>query len=111
MVDSDCLLLIIAPEEPYSYTGKLFEYLGAKRPILALIPPQGIAADLIRSTKTGIIVPPEDTNPIKQGISKLFKEWKKGDLIIKSDVSEYDRKTLTEKLAKVFEQVISKPKQ
>jgi glycosyltransferase involved in cell wall biosynthesis len=111
MVNSDCLLLIIAPEEPYSYTGKLFEYLGAKRPILALIPPQGVAADLIRSTKTGVIVPPGNINPIKQTISQLFQKWKKRDLIIKSDVSEYDRKTLTEKLAKVFEQVISKPKQ
>jgi glycosyltransferase involved in cell wall biosynthesis len=109
MVDSDCLLLIIAPEEPYSYTGKLFEYLGAKRPILALIPPQGIAGNLIRSTKAGIIISPKDVNSIKQAIFKLFQDWKRGGLgTIQSDVSGYDRKVLTKKLAKVFEQVLKK---
>jgi glycosyltransferase involved in cell wall biosynthesis len=109
MLDSDLLLLIIAPEEPYTYTTKLFEYLGTKRPILALVPPQGVAADLIRSTKAGIIVPPKDTNSIKQAIFKLFQEWERGDLrTIQSDVSEYDRKVLTEKLSEVFRRVYSK---
>jgi len=115
MVNADALLLIIAPEEacnektgPLMIPGKVFEYLGAKRSILALIP-QGVAADLIRSTKAGIIIPPKDVNSIKQAIFKLFQDWERGGLgTIQSDVSEYDRKVLTEKLANVFGQVYGK---
>jgi glycosyltransferase involved in cell wall biosynthesis len=115
MLNADALLLIIAPEEtsnektgPLMIPGKVFEYLGAKRPILALIP-YGVAADLIRSTKAGIIIPPKDVNSIKQAIFKLFQDWKRGGLgNIQSDVSEYDRKVLTEKLAQVFGQVYGK---
>ena len=110
MVNSDVLLLIIATEEVFDektgslmIPGKIFEYLGAKKPILALIP-RGAAADLIRSTNTGIIVPPTDTNSIKQKISKLFQEWSRGNLrITNGDISKYDRKVLTEKLAKIFQ--------
>jgi glycosyltransferase involved in cell wall biosynthesis len=114
MANSDVLLLIIAAEESYDEKtgplmtpGKMFEYLGAKKPILALIP-QGIAAELIRSTKTGVIVPPKNTSSIKQAIFKLFQDWKKGNLVIESNVFEYDRKVLTAKLAKVFQHVHAK---
>jgi len=108
MLDSDLLLLIITPEEPYRYTTKLFEYLGTKRPILALVTPQGVAADLTRSTKSGIIVSPKDTNSIKQAILKLLQEWERGDLrTIQSDVSGYVRKVLTGKLFDISEFIAS----
>lgn len=114
MVNSDVLLLIIAAEESYDkktgplmVPGKIFEYFGAKRPILAVIP-KGIAAEMIRSTKTGVIVSPRDTGSIKQAILKLFQDWKKGKLVMESNVFEYDRKVLTAKLAKVFQHVHAK---
>jgi hypothetical protein len=65
---------------------------------------------MIRSTKTGIIVPPKNTVSIKQTIFKLFQDWEKGNLIVESNVSEYDRKVLTAKLAKVFQHVYAKHK-
>lgn len=110
MVDSDVLLLIIAAEESYDekigslmIPGKTFEYLGAKRPILALVP-SGATADLIRATKTGIVTPPNDINSIKQAIFKMFQEWERGNLgTIRSDISEYDREMLTQKLATIFQ--------
>jgi len=112
MANADILLLIIASEEAYDtktgplmIPGKVFEYLGAKRPILA-IAPLGNAADVISSTKTGVIVPPRNTGVIAEAIFKLFQDWKSGTLkVAESDVSEYDRKVLTQKLAKVFQQV------
>ena len=115
MVDSDVLLLIMGAEELYDeklgslrIPGKLFEYLGAKRLILALVP-RGVAADLIRSTKAGIIVPPNDVSSIKQAVFKLFQEWERGDLeSVQCDVSGYDRKVLTEKLSEVLRRVYSK---
>jgi glycosyltransferase involved in cell wall biosynthesis len=112
MVNSDVLLLMMAAGEPYDektgairIPGKIFEYLAARRPILALVP-KGNAAELISSTKTGIIVSPTNTRSIKQAIFKLFQDWKKGKLeIMESDISEYDREVLTARLAKVFQHV------
>ena len=112
MANTDVLLLIIASEEVYDaktgplmIPGKIFEYLGAKRPILA-IAPLGNAADIISSTKTGVIVPPRNTRVIAQAIFKLFQNWKSGNLkAVESDILEYDRKVLTQKLAKVFHKV------
>jgi glycosyltransferase involved in cell wall biosynthesis len=112
MANADVLLLIMSSDEVHdakigtlTIPGKLFEYLGAKRPILAIAPP-GPAADIISSTKTGVIVPPRDTGVIAQAIFKLFQEWKSGTLkVAESDVSKYDRRMLTQKLAKVFQQV------
>ena len=37
------------------YSGKLFEYLGARPPILMLGYPGGVAADLIRSREAGVV--------------------------------------------------------
>ena len=114
MINSDVLLLLIATEEaidekigPPMVPGKLYEYLAAKRPILALIP-EGAAADIIRSTKSGIVVPPKDINSTKQAILKFFQEWKRGSLgTIQRDITKYDRRALTEKLAKIFSTLCS----
>src|SRR5204862_2546476 len=55
--DSDALLLLI-PEAGGRgqgvLSGKVFEYLAAERPILAAVPPDGAAADLIRQTGAGV---------------------------------------------------------
>ncbi|MFX1521553.1 MAG: glycosyltransferase family 4 protein [Promethearchaeota archaeon] len=112
MAKADVLLLIMSLDEVHdakigtlTIPGKVFEYLGAKRPILAIVPP-GPAADIIRLTKTGVIVPPQDTGVIVQAIFKLFQAWKSGTLkVLESDISEYDRRVLTQKLVKVFQQV------
>jgi glycosyltransferase involved in cell wall biosynthesis len=112
MANADVLLLIMSLEEvcnakigTLTIPGKVFEYLGVKRPILAIVPP-GPAADIIRSTKTGVIVSPQDTGVIAQTILKLFQDWKNGTLeVLKSDISKYDRRVLTQKLVNVFQQV------
>lgn len=52
---ADLLLLLLwdSPEERGVYSGKLFEYLGARRPILLVGPTEGVAADLIRQRRAG----------------------------------------------------------
>lgn len=110
MANADVLLLIMSLDEvsdarigTLTIPGKIFEYLGAKKPILAIMP-RGPAADIICSTKTGVIVPPQDTGMIMQAIRKLFQDWKSGTLkVAESDVSEYDRRVLTKKLVSIFQ--------
>ena len=112
MANADILLLMMSLEEvcnarsgTLTIPGKVFEYLGMKRPILAIVPP-GPAANIIRSTKTGVVVSPQDTGVIAQTILKLFQDWKNGTLeVLESDISKYDRRVLTQKLVNVFQQV------
>ena len=40
----------------------MFEYLAAERPILALVPPDGAAAELIREAGAGVVVAPDDVD-------------------------------------------------
>ena len=61
--DSEALLLLI-PEAGGRgkgvLSGKVFEYLAAERPILAVVPPDGAAAELIRAAGAGVVVAPDD---------------------------------------------------
>jgi glycosyltransferase involved in cell wall biosynthesis len=61
--DSEALLLLI-PEAGGRgrgvLSGKVFEYLAAERPILAAVPPDGAAADLIREAGAGVVAAPDD---------------------------------------------------
>jgi len=58
------LLFIPTPMGEGVLTGKLFEYLRAGRPILAMVPPQGEAARILRSAGHTFICAMEDTASI-----------------------------------------------
>jgi glycosyltransferase involved in cell wall biosynthesis len=81
--DSDALLLLI-PEAGGRgkgvLSGKVFEYLAAERPILAVVPPDGAAADLIRETGAGVVAPPEDVDAIRGALVALHEQWRAGTL-------------------------------
>ena len=61
-------------------TGKIFEYLAAERPILAVVPPDGAAADLLRETGAGTVVAPDDVDAIRARFADLHRRWKDGSL-------------------------------
>ena len=69
--ESDVLLLLLwnHPGEKGVYTGKLFEYLGAGRPILAVGPDDCMAADLIRDRNGGFLA----SDPRR--IAEKLREW------------------------------------
>src|SRR5947199_7085799 len=81
--DSDALLLLI-PEAGGRgrgvLSGKVFEYIAAERPILAVVPPDGAAAGLIRDTGAGVVAPPEDVGAIRSAIEGLHARWQAGSL-------------------------------
>jgi glycosyltransferase involved in cell wall biosynthesis len=81
--DSEALLLLI-PETDGRGRGvlsaKVFEYLAARRPIVAAVPPEGEAADLIRSTGAGLVVPPDDVDALRDAVLSLERRWQVGEL-------------------------------
>jgi len=90
------------------YTGKLFEYIRANRPILALVPSEGAAAELIRKTRTGIVCDWSDPAAIERGLAELYDDWSRGSIRFDPDhdaIRQYSRRTLTEKLAGIMDKV------
>jgi glycosyltransferase involved in cell wall biosynthesis len=63
-------LLLLTSRNSSEATGKIFEYLGAKRPILALAEGNE-AARIVRETNTGISVPPDDVNAIAAALRQV----------------------------------------
>jgi glycosyltransferase involved in cell wall biosynthesis len=59
---------------------KIFEYLAAGRPILAAVPPDGEAAELIRETGAGVVVAPDDVDGIAAALTDLEQRWRQGTL-------------------------------
>ncbi len=102
---SQVLLLVVnnVPSAKGIITGKIFEYLQAKRPILAIGPKNGDLAKIINSTKSGEIVGFEDSDDLKSVILDYYNSYKTGDLNINSDnIEQYHRKNLTKQLSQVI---------
>ena len=81
--DSEALLLLIPDSGGRGrgvLTGKIFEYLAAERPILAAVPPDGAAAQLVRDTGAGVVVPSEDVDALREALRDLRLRWKAGSL-------------------------------
>ncbi len=77
MQTSDCLLLILPKiERKGVYSGKLFEYLGCRKPILAAVDPDDVAAELIRQCNAGVVVDFDNVQAIEKGIEEMYNLWK-----------------------------------
>jgi glycosyltransferase involved in cell wall biosynthesis len=108
--DSEALLLLI-PEAGGRgrgvLSGKVFEYLAAERPILAVVPPDGAAAQLLRETGAGIVVAPDDVDGMARELAALRDAWRAGTLDGAPLSDEWRRKlsrrTRVEELARVLE--------
>jgi glycosyltransferase involved in cell wall biosynthesis len=81
--DSEALLLLIPDAGGRGkgvLSGKVFEYLAAERPILAVVPPDGAAAELLRETGAGVVVAPDDVDGMASTLAQLERSWREGTL-------------------------------
>jgi len=87
-------------------TGKIFEYLQAKRPILAIGSVDGDLDEIINSTNSGIVVDFNDKEKLKSIILDFHKRYKKSNLNIESkNIEKYHRKNLTKQLVDVVKRI------
>ncbi len=95
--DSEALLLLVPDAGGRGkgvLSGKVFEYLAAGRPILAVVPPDGAAAALIRETGAGVVVAPDDVEGIGRALQELHARFLDGGLPA-TELSEDDRERLS----------------
>ena len=108
-MSADALLLVIGdiPGSEGIYTGKIFEYLAARKPILALAPP-GVAADLIKEAAAGVVAHPTDLQSITNRLSELFDAWSNGKKWVgfnEAVINRYNRENLTAQLAGYLDEI------
>lgn len=107
--ESQVLLLLTwnDPNEKGIYTGKIFDYLAAKRPILALGLHENVVTDLLKQTQAGITVLSDAE--IKEQILKSYREYKENGFVkfsgIFSEIERYSHREMARKFAEVLEDI------
>ncbi len=105
---SQVLLLIInnTPNAKMILTGKFFEYLAARRPILCIGPPDGDAARILEQTHAGLLAGHDNVEAIEQHLMTYYNLYKSGELNVKSrEIEHYARKELTRELADLLTRI------
>ena len=102
---SQVLLLLIPNVEKSEgiLTGKLFEYLTAKRPILAIGPEKGDLSEILKQTNAGVVVDFNNEEKLVSEINTLYQQYKTGEIKVDSiGVEQYHRKELTQNLSEII---------
>lgn len=106
---SQVLLLLLndVPSSKGIITGKIFEYLMAKRPILAIAPTNGDLAEIVNKTNSGTVVDFKNSVLLKKTIVDLYSKYKEGSLKVDSkNVEQFHRKELTKKVSEIIKHII-----
>lgn len=100
---SDVLWVIVGDQ--VGSPGKTYEYIGAGKPILGLVPEGFLKSTIIEAG--GKTVAPTDVAGIKNAILEFYQQYEKGTLKGPSQevMDKYNRVTLTGTLAKVFNSI------
>jgi glycosyltransferase involved in cell wall biosynthesis len=77
LIESDVLWLMM--NDVYRSPGKLYEYLGARKPIF-INAPAGPMTKIAEDCGAGFICEPSDVKAIKKQLAELFELWQEGKL-------------------------------
>jgi len=89
--------------------GKVFEYMGSKRPIITLAP-DGAVTKIIRDTECGMVSNSKDIEEIKKIFLNYYTKFINHDfdVVITSDkIKLFERREITKKLSQIFDDLIS----
>lgn len=103
------LLLWNDPEEKGVYTGKIFDYLAARRPVLAIGTEKGVVDDLLEETNAGIHVSTDEE--IREQLLKYYKEYKNSGVVrFQGDtgtIERYSHREMAKRFAGALDEVCS----
>lgn len=99
MIKKSHLALLLAPDQPLQIPAKVFDYIGARTPILA-ITQKGATYDLIEYTGTGGAFDPDDVKGIKEFIKNaITNNQMLGSNIPVEIMQQFTSKSLAENIA------------
>jgi hypothetical protein len=108
LLRSDALLLIVdeIAGSDQVVPGKVYEYLGAHKPVLAIAPVNGAIAGLLRETRAGETAEHADHETIATIFLRYYRAFWGEETIPAPDenaVKQYERKESTRKLATILD--------
>ncbi len=104
LVASDVLWMTVGDD--LGSPGKTYEYIGARKPILACAPEGFIKSTVLEAG--GMVVLPDDIPGIRNAIEQYYAQWERHELKGPAEdvVQKYSRVALTNSLVKVFEALL-----
>jgi len=101
---SDALLLVVdeCDESDEVVPGKVYEYIGSGRPLLAVAPERGAIADLIAETRGGYVAHQSNIAGIADAFLALYRDHLSGSHSLIPDtgaIARYERRNTTGELA------------
>jgi hypothetical protein len=109
MLSSDILWLMIGKSDSSGMisTGKLYEYIGTGKPILACLP-DGVAKKSLSGYGAEKICEPDSPEKISECIIEFYNQYKENKLPAgdKEFIKKYNRIILTEKLTELFNNIL-----
>lgn len=109
---SRVLLLLVnnTPNAKGILTGKFFEYLASRRPVLAIGPVDGEVASVLQDTGAGFCSDFADADTLAENLESLYEQYRlNGDCQMNSSgASQFSRYNLTRKMAGVLDFVTGK---
>ncbi|MCB0725605.1 MAG: glycosyltransferase family 4 protein [Ignavibacteriae bacterium] len=110
IMSSDILFLLISrgENEDAAMPGKVGEYIGSRKPIIACIP-EGVTKKYLENYGAITFIPDEDSAEIVKAVLDYYELYKKGELPKPDEavVTQFDRKKMTEELATEFNYLLS----
>lgn len=107
---SEGLLLIInnTPNANLILTGKMFEYLAARRPIICISPLEGDVKGVLNEANAGVMVLYSEKENLKSELYSLYRNWKEGTVNYNgSSVDRYSRENLTKQMSEILDNLVS----
>jgi len=111
MAESDANLLILPHSKRKGvYSGKIFDYLSVQKPIVAVIDPGDVAAQLIQEFQGGFVAPFNDIIRISEAIESAYLMWKNREFLPdnEKEIQTLHRKHQVEKLFHFIELEVGK---
>jgi len=88
--------------------GKTYEYVGSRRPVLGIGPPEADFARIISESKSGTVCGFQDKEGMKRALFKMFSLYKKGKLHTEdADIDRFTRKHAAGQIANFMNEMIS----
>jgi glycosyltransferase involved in cell wall biosynthesis len=107
MMKVDGLLIFQASNCNHQIPAKMYEYLRAGRPILALTDPLGDTAKILGSVGVSSILRLDSQADIVRGLKQFLPQVVSGSahIVSEQDVSQFSRRSQTKELAELFDEV------
>jgi glycosyltransferase involved in cell wall biosynthesis len=106
MRSADALLLVAntTPGAEATVPGKLFDYLAAGRPVIAIAPEESSSADVLQRTRGGWLAPAGDVDAIACVLRRAYTE--RSTAVEPAEVAHFDRRIAAGELARTLDQVL-----